>query len=149
MSGSPGVVAPSRPVSPAAAGLPSPFVLPLHALGLAGRCALPLILWFSAGEAGRFALLYLGSEISHGAAYQARLIGTVAIFTLIVMLSMVVTTAMFLALRGALWETTARRTEGAGSERFWGSLNRVAPAFAVIYLSWGLHVEDAVEFIRF
>lgn len=128
--------------------MPSPFSLPLHTLRLAGRCALPLILWFSAGEATRFALLYLGTEISHGSYYQVRLVATVVIFTVIVMASMTMTTGMFLALRDALWETGARRADGAEDEKFWSSLNRVAPAFAIIYLGWELHVVDAIDFIQ-
>ena len=126
----------------------SPFSLPLHALRIAGKCALPLIAWFSAGQAVRFGLLYLGTEISHGDARQLRLVGDH---------------------RGAdahrhgvdddhrghavvgtrrAWEIRARRATGEEDERYWVSMNRVAPAFAVIYLTWGFHVEDARDFVQ-
>ncbi|MFC7717347.1 hypothetical protein [Nonomuraea recticatena] len=117
MSGSSGVAAPPRPAPPPAQRMPSPFSLPLHALRLAGKCALPLIMWFSVGEAARFGLLYLGTEISHGDYRQARLVATIAVMTLVVMLAMAITTGMLHSLRGALWETAARgaRASGTGS----------------------------------
>ncbi|GAA4094511.1 hypothetical protein GCM10022248_76490 [Nonomuraea soli] len=122
--------------------MPSPYSLPVHALRLAGQCALPLILWFSAGELIRWALFYLATEISHGDFRQARLVATVVLLTLIVMLSMVITAGTFHALRGAMWETKARGED----EKFWSVLNRVAPTYAVIYLAWSLHVTDVVAF---
>ncbi|GAA2689839.1 hypothetical protein GCM10010412_079120 [Nonomuraea recticatena] len=124
--------------------MPSPFSLPLHALRLAGKCALPLIMWFSVGEAARFGLLYLGTEISHGDYRQARLVATIAVMTLVVMLAMAITTGMLHSLRGALWETAAR---GGESERYWVALDRIAPAFAAIYLTWNFVRRDAQDFI--
>ncbi|MCA2224712.1 hypothetical protein [Nonomuraea aurantiaca] len=147
MSAMSGVMAPSRPVS-APGPMPSPFSLPLHALRIAGKCALPLIAWFSAGQAVRFGLLYLGTEISHGDARQLRLVATIAVLTLIVMASMTITAGMLWSVRGALWEIRARRATGEEDERYWVSMNRVAPAFAVIYLTWGFHVEDARDFVQ-
>ncbi|MFI6922038.1 hypothetical protein ACIBIZ_19005 [Nonomuraea spiralis] len=123
--------------------MPSPYSLPLHTLRLAGRCALPLILWFAAGQVVRFALLYGATEIAYGDLRQLRLMGTVTFLTLIVLAVMTVTTGMLFTLRGALWEMRARRGEGVEDERFFRVLDRVAPAFAVLYLSWGWHVEDA------
>lgn len=123
--------------------MPSPFSLPLHALRLAGKCALPLIMWFSVGEAARFGLLYLGTEISHGDFRQARLVATVAVMTLVVMLAMVTTAGMLYSLRGALWEAAAR---GGEPERFWAALDRIAPAFAAIYLTWNFVLRDALAF---
>ncbi|MEU7900063.1 hypothetical protein AB0B45_45435 [Nonomuraea sp. NPDC049152] len=142
MSGSPGVAAPPRPAPTPAQRMPSPFSLPLHALRLAGKCALPLIMWFSVGEAARFGLLYLGTEISHGDFHQARLVATVAVMTLVVMLAMVTTVGMLYSLRAALWETAAR---GEG-ERFFAALDRIAPAFAAIYLTWNFVLRDALAF---
>ncbi|GAA2365098.1 hypothetical protein GCM10010404_19380 [Nonomuraea africana] len=125
--------------------MPSPFSLPVHALRLAGKCALPLIMWFSVGEAARFGLLYLGTEISHGDYRQARLVATIAVMTLVVMLAMAITAGMLHSLRGALWETAAR---GGESERFWVALDRIAPAFAAIYLTWNFVRRDAQAFIQ-
>lgn len=140
----PGVMAPPAPPS---APMPSPYALPLHALRIAGKCALPLIAWFSAGQAVRYGLLYLGTEISHGDARQLRLVATIAVLTLIVMASMTVTAGMLWSVRGALWEMEARRA-GGEDERYWVSMNRVAPTFAVIYLTWGFQVEDARDFVQ-
>jgi hypothetical protein len=126
--------------------MPSPFSLPLHALRLAGRCALPLILWFSAGELARWATLYLASEIQHGDFYQARLVAAYVLLTVVILISMTMITGMFLSLRRVLWETQARHADGQAPEKLWRSLNRVAPAFAVIYMAWSLHIEDAADF---
>ncbi|WP_336208527.1 hypothetical protein [Nonomuraea sp. LPB2021202275-12-8] len=126
--------------------MPSPFSLPLHALKLAGKCALPLILWYSAGELARWATLYLASEIQHGDFRQARLIAAYVLLTLVILISMTMITGMLQSLRRVLWETRARRADGEQDERFWSSLNRVAPAFAVIYMAWSLHIEDASDF---
>jgi hypothetical protein len=121
--------------------------LPLHALRLAGKAALPLILWFSAGELARWAILYAASEISHGDFWQARLVVTIALVSVVILISMTVITGMFLSLRKVLWETTARQADGQEDERLWVSLNRVAPAFALIYLAWELYYEDASDFL--
>lgn len=145
MSGLSGVMAPPPQASPR---MPSPYSLPLHALRLAGKCALPLILWFSVGELARWALLYVGTEISHGDFRQARLVATVTLMTLIVMASMTIATGMFYSLRGALWEMNARERDGEERETFRSVLNRVAPGFAVIYLSWSLFEEDMRDFLR-
>ncbi|WP_157254764.1 hypothetical protein [Nonomuraea typhae] len=126
--------------------MPSPYSLPLHTLRLAGKCALPLVLWFSAGETARWALLYIATEISHGDYRQVRLVATVTLMTVIVMVSMTMITGMLLALRTAMWETAARRADNVEDESFWSSMNRVAPAFAVIYLAWELYLDDAGDF---
>ncbi|MEO3875629.1 hypothetical protein ABGB18_43185 [Nonomuraea sp. B12E4] len=123
--------------------MPSPYSLPLHTLRLAGKCALPLALWFSAGELVRFVLMYGATEIAYGDFRQLRLVGTMALLTFVVMAAMTVTTGMLHSLRGALWEMRARAGEGVVGESFFRTLDRVAPAFAVLYLAWGFQVEDA------
>lgn len=141
-------MAPPRPGPAPAQKVPSPFSLPLHALRLAGRCLLPLVLWFSAGQLIRWGLLYVMAETSHGSVRQLRLVGTNLLMTLIVMVTMTMITGMFLSLRKALTETRARRADGTQDERFWGSMNRVAPAFALIYLAWELYLEDYRDFLQ-
>jgi hypothetical protein len=128
--------------------MPSPFSLPLHTLRLAGRCAFPLILWYSAGEAVRYALLYLGTEVAYGDFQQVRLVATMTILTLVIMAAMTVTVGMLYSLRGALWEMRARRADGEENERFFTALDRVAPAFALLYLAWGFQVEDARDLVQ-
>ncbi|SDI53067.1 hypothetical protein [Nonomuraea jiangxiensis] len=123
--------------------MPSPYSLPAHALRLAGKCALPLALWFAAGELVRFVLLYGATEIAYGDLRQVRLVGTMTLLTFIVLAAMTVTTGMLHSLRGALWEMRARSGDGVAEEHFFRTLDRVAPAFAVLYLAWGFQVEDA------
>ncbi|MGN9841557.1 hypothetical protein ACTMTI_25860 [Nonomuraea sp. H19] len=123
--------------------MPSPYSLPLHALRLAGKCALPLILWYAAGELVRFVLLYGASEVAYGEFRQVRLVAVMTLLTLIVMAAMTVTAGMLYTLRSALWEMRARAEEGVADEPFFRALDRVAPAFAVLYLAWGFHTEDA------
>ncbi|WP_219462181.1 hypothetical protein [Nonomuraea rhizosphaerae] len=126
--------------------MPSPFSLPVHALRLAGRCLLPLVLWYSAAQAARWALLYGATEISHGDWRQVRLIVSIAMLTLVVLISMTMITGMFLSLRRVSWEGRARLAAGQSPEPFWRSLNRIGPAFAVIYLAWELHLQDARDY---
>jgi hypothetical protein len=123
--------------------MPSPYSLPLHALRLAGRCALPLILWFAAGELARFALLYGATEVAYGDFRQVRLIAVMTLLTLIVLSALTVATGMLYTLRSALWEMRARAADGVQDEHFYRTLDRVAPAFAVLYLAWGFQTEDA------
>ncbi|WP_043624974.1 hypothetical protein [Nonomuraea candida] len=123
--------------------MPSPYSLPLHALRLAGKCALPLICWFAVGELARFVLLYAAVEVAYGDYRQVRLVAVMTLLTVIILVAMTVTTGMLYTLRGALWEIRARADDGVGDERFFRTLDRVAPAFAVLYLAWGFHVEDA------
>ncbi|MEW9554498.1 hypothetical protein [Nonomuraea sp. NPDC050783] len=143
MSGSTGVMAPPRPGPAPAQRMPSPYSLPLHALRLAGKCALPLVFWFAAGELSRFALLYGATEVAYGEWRQVRLVVVMTLLTFIVLSAMIVTTGMLHALRGALWETRARAADDVAQERFFRTLDRVAPAFAVLYLAWGFQREDA------
>ncbi len=128
--------------------MPSPYSLPLHALRLAGKCALPLILWFAAGEAVRYALMYAATEVAYGEWRQVRLVIVMSLLTVIVLAAMTVTTGMLYTLRAALWETRARAGEGVADERFFRALDRVAPTFAVLYLAWGFQNEDAREVIQ-
>ncbi|MFC4118433.1 hypothetical protein [Nonomuraea zeae] len=128
--------------------MPSPYSLPLHALRLAGKCALPLILWFAAGELARFALLYGATEVAYGDFRQVRLVAVMTLLTLIVLSALTVAAGMLYSLRNALWETRARIADGVPDERFYRVLDRVAPAFAVLYLAWGFHVEDARDIFQ-
>ncbi|MEU8104570.1 hypothetical protein AB0C18_12705 [Nonomuraea muscovyensis] len=128
--------------------MPSPFSLPLHALRLLGRCGLALALWFSAGEVVRFGLLYAATEVAYGDFRQVRLVIMTTLLTLVVLTAMTVITGMLHTLRGALWEMRARAAEGAADEPFFTALDRVAPAFAVLYLAWGFQVEDARDLVQ-
>ncbi|MFI7641069.1 hypothetical protein [Nonomuraea sp. NPDC049400] len=123
--------------------MPSPYSLPLHTLRLAGKCALPLIFWFAAGQLARFLLLYGATEVAYGDFQQVRLVAVMTLLTCIILTAMTVTTGMLYSLRGAMWEMRARVDEGEAQERFFRVLDRVAPAFAVLYLAWGFQTEDA------
>ncbi|MEW9528794.1 hypothetical protein [Microbispora sp. NPDC049125] len=124
----------------------SPYSLPLHALRIAARCALPLILWFSLGRVIRWGLLLVAATISHGSWYQARLIVVLFLFTLVVMTSLATTAGMLYVVRGALMETQARRETDDGRESLLGALNRTALIFAGLYMTWGFAAQDAVDF---
>ncbi|GLW96435.1 hypothetical protein Misp02_05220 [Microtetraspora sp. NBRC 16547] len=125
----------------------SPYSLPVHMLRIAGSCALPLIMWFSLGRVVRWGLLLLAATISHGSWYQARLIATVFLFTLVVMTSLATTVGMLHVIRGALMETQARRAAGEGREGIFGALNRTALLFAGIYMTWGFVLQDVRDFM--
>ncbi|UBU14178.1 hypothetical protein [Nonomuraea gerenzanensis] len=99
--------------------------------------------WFAVGELARFVLLYGAVEVAYGDWRQVRLVGVMTLLTIIILVAMTVTTGMLYTLRGALWEIRARTDEGVANEKFFRTLDRVAPAFAVLYLAWGFHVEDA------
>lgn len=133
------------PVSSPQAAL-SAYALPVHALRIFGACAISLVLWFSAGKAVRAALMWAGSEVSHGDYRQARLAVTMLIFTLIVLNELVVMVGMLHSVRGALREIQARREGGEADEGMFGALNRATLVFATIYLAWSFHAEDAREF---
>ncbi|MFO7253459.1 MAG: hypothetical protein DIU60_022170, partial [Actinomycetes bacterium] len=91
---------------------PSIWSLPWRTVRLAGRCLLPLLIWFSLGRLLRFGLLVGGTEMSHGDWQQVRYGLTMLVFIVMVMLSMIVTIGMFHAVRGELTEMRLRRAEG-------------------------------------
>ncbi len=126
----------------------SPYSLPLHVLRIAGSCALPLIMWFALGRVVRWGLLLLAATVSHGSWYQARLVVTVFLFTLVVMTSLATTVGMLYVIRGALMETRARRAAGEGRENIFGAFNRTALLFAGIYMTWGFVLQDVRDFMN-
>ncbi|WP_147944881.1 hypothetical protein [Microbispora sp. CSR-4] len=147
MSGTSALAAPRQDAAPRRASWTiSPYALPLNALRILARCALPLILWFSAGRLVRWALLLLAATISHGSWYQARLVLTMFLFTLVVMTSLATTVGMLYVVREALMETQARRAGGEAKESLLNALNRTALVFAGIYTTWGFVADDAREF---
>ena len=125
----------------------SPYALPLHTLRLWGRCLLPLVIWYSLGQAGRFGLQVAGSELSHGSWREWRLVGVMLIFIVMVMLAMVVTVGMLRSLRGGLLEMRLRAKEGVvENEPFFTGLGRAIIAFVAVYLAWSWFVDDARQF---
>ncbi|MEV4454912.1 hypothetical protein [Microbispora sp. NPDC049633] len=147
MSGTSALAAPRQDAAPRRASWAlSPYALPLNALRILAKCALPLILWFSAGRLVRWALLLLAATISHGSWYQARLVVVMFLFTLVVMTSLATTVGMLYVIREALLETQARRAGGEAKESLLNALNRTALVFAGIYTTWGFVAEDAREF---
>jgi hypothetical protein len=77
-----------------------------------------------------------------------RLALTMLVFLAMVLTGLVVSIGMFLSLRGALHETRARRAEGQEDEKFTDSVGRTIIPFAVLYLSWGWHLDDVREFLN-
>ncbi|WP_424528990.1 hypothetical protein ACOZ38_04810 [Sphaerisporangium viridialbum] len=126
---------------------PAAWSLPWHTLSLAGRCLLPLVMWYSAGQLLRFGLLAAGTDLSHGSMRDLRLALTMLIFIVMVLANMIVSVGMFYTLRGALTEMRARRGDGEEDEGFVGSLSRVIVPFVALYLSWGWNLDDVRAFI--
>ncbi|MFJ2030606.1 hypothetical protein [Streptosporangium sp. NPDC087985] len=122
------------------------YTLLPHMFRIFGSCAISLVLWFSAGRAVRAALMWAGTEVSHGDHRQVRLAVTMLIFTLIVLNELVVMVGMLHSVRGALREIQVRRAGDEADESLFGALNRTTLVFATIYLAWRFHVEDAREF---
>lgn len=114
---------------------------------LAGRCALPLFVWYSFGELARFGLLVGGTELSHGSWPQLRYALTMLVFVVMVLLSLIVTIGMFHSLRGGLTEMRRRRADGEPGERFLGGLGRAIVPYVALYLAWGRHIDDVREFL--
>ncbi|GIH65445.1 hypothetical protein Msi02_62620 [Microbispora siamensis] len=147
VSGTSALAAPRQDAAPRRASWAlSPYALPLNALRILAKCALPLIFWFSAGRLVRWALLLLAATISHGSWYQARLVVVMFLFTLVVMTSLATTVGMLYVVREALLETQVRRAGGEAKESLLNALNRTALVFAGIYTTWGFVAEDAREF---
>ncbi|MEV5413336.1 hypothetical protein AB0K60_31450 [Thermopolyspora sp. NPDC052614] len=124
---------------------PSVWSLPWRTVRLAGRCVLPLLVWFSFGELVRFGLLVGGTELSHGSFPQLRYALTVPVFIVMVLISLIVVIGMLYSLRGELTEMRARRAEG-GDEDFLGGLSRAIIPYVALYLAWGWHIDDVREF---
>ncbi|MBO4275629.1 hypothetical protein, partial [Microbispora triticiradicis] len=143
MSGTSALPAPRR-----FAWMLSPYALPLHALRILAKCALPLIIWFSLGRLVRWGLLLLAATVSHGSWYQARLVLVMFLFTLVVMTSLATTVGMLYVVREALLETRARRAGGEAKESLLGALNRTALVFAGIYTTWGFVKDDVRAFMN-
>ncbi|WP_203887033.1 hypothetical protein [Planotetraspora kaengkrachanensis] len=135
-------------VAPKATWTMSPYALPLHTLRIAANCALPLIIWFSAGRLVRWALLLLAATLSHGSWYQARLVVVLFLFTIVVMISLATTVGMLYVIRGALMETRARRTGDEAKEGLFGALNRTALVFSGIYMTWSFVDQDIRDFLN-
>ncbi|GAA1280279.1 hypothetical protein Psi02_72900 [Planotetraspora silvatica] len=149
MSGTSALPAPIQAAAaPKATWRLSPYALPLHTLRIAASCALPLIIWFSAGRLVRWALLLLAATLSHGSWYQARLVVVVFLFTLVVMTSLATTVGMLYVIRGALMETSARRNASEAKEGLFGALNRTALVFSGIYMTWSFINQDISDFMN-
>ncbi|MET8161769.1 hypothetical protein ABZT47_35890 [Sphaerisporangium sp. NPDC005289] len=126
---------------------PSVWSLPLHALRLAGRCVLPLVMWYSAGQLVRFGLMVGGTELGHGSMKDLRYALTMLVFIVMVMAGLVVSVGMFSSLRGALWEMRARRADGDQDEGFVSTQSRVIIPFVALYLAWGWHLDDVRDYL--
>jgi hypothetical protein len=117
-------------------------------LRLAGRCLLPLVIWFTAGEIARYGLLVAAAEVSHGQSPQLRYALAVLLFIIVIMVWIVVTVGMLRSLREPLREMRARRVAERPDERLPDVLFRIAIPFAVLYFAWGGYMGDAREFVQ-
>ncbi|WP_142260961.1 hypothetical protein [Thermopolyspora flexuosa] len=126
---------------------PSVWSLPWRTVRLAGRCILPLLIWYALGRLVRFGLLVGGTEMSHGDWEQVRYALTMLVFIVMVMVNLIVTIGMFHALRGELTEMRLRRAEGERDESFLNGLGRALFPYVALYLAWGWHEDDVRSFV--
>ncbi|MBA8955518.1 hypothetical protein HNR61_007194 [Actinomadura namibiensis] len=130
----------------------SPLVLPWATLRLAGRYALPLALWFTVGEALRYAVLYGGYHLGGRKGLAASVVPMASV-SLLVMISLTVTVLMIHCVREGLAVVHAREPDGdltpwavGNDESVLGAMGRAVVPFVVFYLGWGIHEADVREF---
>lgn len=111
-------------------------LLPLSALRLAGRYLAPLTVWFSAGYLARYLLTWIGVAVSHGEHEALRRIAAVLVFTLLITVLIAVTVGMLTEIDRPV------------DESFGDALGRALFPLVVIYLAWGLYIDEVRAFSR-
>ncbi|MEV5704636.1 hypothetical protein [Actinoallomurus sp. NPDC052274] len=111
-------------------------LLPVTTLRLAGRHLATLTLLFGLGYLARYALTSAGVAVSHGHHEQLRRVLAVLILTGLITITLAVTVGMLNALRG---------TDG---EPFLDAIGRALLPFVVIYVAWGMYLDDVRAFSR-
>lgn len=111
-------------------------LLPVTTVRLAGRHLPALTLWFSLGYLARYVLTWAGVAVSHGQHEQLRRVLAVLILTALITVTLAVLVAMLNALRG---------TDG---EPFTDAIGRALLPFVVIYVAWGMYLDDVRAFAR-
>jgi hypothetical protein len=124
------------------AGLGAVLALPLTALRLAGRCFVPLALWFGVGAILRFLLIRGISEIGHGGDLGFRRALVLLLLSVVVLMSLAVTIGMMF--------TLGRRLEVIEDpdEPYLTAIGRTLFPFVLIYLGWNLYTDDMREVLR-
>lgn len=113
--------------------------MPWDAVRLVGRFLVPLVLWFSGGEVVRFLLVQASSRVAHGDHLQVRQALAMLLIGLVVLTTLVVVAGMLFSLSPAL---PSLRDRATGPRTFVATVSRALPPFVVIYLAWGLFLDD-------
>jgi hypothetical protein len=128
----------------------SPLTLPFTTLRLAGRFGVPLVLWFTVGEALRYLLLLAGY---HYGLHNAVL--PILVLSLSIMVSLAVTVAMLHSVRDGLAAVRARDLDehiapwaADHDEGIMDAVTRALLPFMIFYLAWGWFSEDAKAFVQ-
>ncbi|MDN3359941.1 hypothetical protein QWU11_45735 [Actinomadura sp. DC4] len=126
----------------------SPVTLPWTTLRLAGRFAVPLMLWFTIGQALRY-LLFLGGY--HFGLHHVTV--PILVIGLIVMVSLGVTVAMLHSVKDGLPAVKKRELNesltswaAAEEEGILDALTRALLPFMIFYLAWNWFTDDAKAF---
>lgn len=119
------------------------LVLPVAAVGLAGRCFVPLAMWFSAGSIVRYLLLQGVSWLGHGDHLAVRRSVVLLPLSVAVLASLAVSIGMLFTLGRRL--AVVRDPE----ERYAAAIGRTLFPFVLIYLGWNLYQSDLKELLRF
>lgn len=118
------------------------LLLPVTAVRLAGRCSVPLAIWFSVGSILRFLLIQATSHLGHGShpAWRHAVV--------LVPMSVAVLSALVVGI-GMLF-TLGRRLASIHDpdEPYLTAIGRTLFPFVLIYLGWNLYYEDLFDVLR-
>jgi hypothetical protein len=117
---------------------------------LAGRFALPLALWFTVGQALRYALFYGGYEFGlHNSVVP------IIVLSLTVMLTLSVTVVMVHSVKEGLPAVREHELDESlapwaahDEETILGALTRALLPFMIFYLAWNWFSQDAKDFVQ-
>ncbi|MQA94675.1 MAG: hypothetical protein GEV11_08465 [Streptosporangiales bacterium] len=125
---------------------PTTLRLPWDVLRLAGRFALPLVLWFSAGQVVRYLLVQGMIRVNRIELLEQLHVNRVAamlLLTLMIILQMAVMVGMLYSVRRGL-----RSLGDAANERFSVALARSLMPFLVVYFAWNLIANDVFDVVQ-
>jgi hypothetical protein len=125
----------------------SSLTLPWATLKLAGRFAIPLVLWFTVGRLARYGLFYAGYR------FQSNSVVPIVALSLAIFVQLAVTVAMLHTLRDGLPAIRHRDGEtlapwaARDEESIFDAMGRAVLPFLIFYLAWGWFSDDARELI--
>lgn len=122
----------------------SPLSLPWTTVRLAGRYLLPLAACFAAGQAARWAIIWLGVTIGPGdkSTHQWHVAATLTLLVLLVMVTVTVPILMLHVVRRGILDGEME------DQGIITALSRSIFPFVIIYFAWNMLSADAAEFAR-